>query len=47
VITSAVQNFKDDVKSGGYPSDAESYHLPKDTLVTLQAIAERKRAMTV
>ena len=47
VITSALQNFKDDVKSGGYPSDAESYHLPKDTLVTLQAIAERKRAMTV
>ena len=47
VITSAVQEFKNDVKSGGYPADAESYHLPKDTLVTLQAIAERKHAMTV
>ena len=47
VITSAVQAFRDDVKSGGYPSDAESYHLPKDTLATLQAIADRKRAMTV
>ena len=47
VITTAVQAFKSDVKSGGYPSDAESYHLPKDTLATLQAIAERKRAMTV
>ena len=46
-ITSAVQAFRDDVKSGGYPSDAESYHLPKDTLATLQAIADRKRAMTV
>jgi len=47
IITGAVQAFRDDVKSGGYPSDAESYHLPKDTLATLQAIADRKRAMTV
>jgi len=47
VITTAVQAFRDDVKSGGYPSDAESYHLPKDTLATLQDIAQRKRAMTV
>ncbi|HVP53458.1 MAG TPA: 3-methyl-2-oxobutanoate hydroxymethyltransferase [Candidatus Eisenbacteria bacterium] len=46
-ITSAVQAYRDDVKSGGYPSDAESYHLPKDTLATLQAIADRKRAVTV
>jgi len=46
-ITSAVQAYRDDVKSGGYPSDAESYHLPKDTLATLQAVADRKRAVTV
>ncbi len=46
-ITNAVQAFKNDVKSGGYPSDAESYHLPKDTLSTLQAIADRKHAMQV
>lgn len=46
-INNAVQAFSDDVKSGGYPSDAESYHLPKDTLATLQAIADRKRAMTI
>ena len=46
-ITSAVQAFKSDVKDGSYPSDAESYHLPKDTLSTLQAIADRKRAMQV
>jgi 3-methyl-2-oxobutanoate hydroxymethyltransferase len=46
-ISSAVQAFKSDVKSGAYPSDEESYHLPKDTLSTLQAIAERKRAMQV
>ena len=46
-INSAVQSFKNDVKSGGYPSDAESYHLPKDTLSTLHAIADRKRAMQI
>ena len=46
-ITNAVQAFKDDVKAGSYPSDVESYHLPKDTLSTLQAIADRKRAMQI
>lgn len=47
VITAALQEFKSDVKTGVYPADAESYHLPKETLATLQDIAERKRAMTV
>ena len=47
VITSALQAFCNDVHSGSYPSDAESYHLPKETLSTLRAIAERKHAMTV
>jgi hypothetical protein len=42
-----VQAFKSDVRSGSYPSDEESYHLPKDTLLTLRAIADRKRAMQV
>jgi 3-methyl-2-oxobutanoate hydroxymethyltransferase len=46
-IVNAVRAYSDDVKSGTYPSDSESYHLPKDTLSALQAIAERKRAMTV
>jgi 3-methyl-2-oxobutanoate hydroxymethyltransferase len=45
VIGNALQLFKDDVKSGGYPSDAESYHLPKETMTALQSIAERKRAV--
>ncbi len=45
VISNALRAFKDDVKSGGYPSDAESYHLPKETLAALQAIAERKRTV--
>jgi 3-methyl-2-oxobutanoate hydroxymethyltransferase len=47
VITNAVHAYADDVKARTFPSDAESYHLPKDTLSALQAIAERKRAMTV
>ena len=47
VITNAVQAFKSDVKSGSYPADEESYHLPKETLTALRDIAERKRAMTV
>jgi len=47
VITSALQAFSSDVLSGSYPSDAESYHLPKETLSTLRAMAERKHAMTV
>ena len=45
VIGNAVVAFKDDVKAGSYPSDAESYHLPKETLSALQGIAERKRAV--
>jgi 3-methyl-2-oxobutanoate hydroxymethyltransferase len=47
VIGNALLAFKDDVKSGGYPSDAESYHLPKETLAALEAIAERKHAVPV
>src|SRR5664279_5044200 len=43
VIATALQEFKSDVKTGSYPSDAESYHLPKETLATLHDIAERKR----
>ncbi|MGA3053249.1 MAG: 3-methyl-2-oxobutanoate hydroxymethyltransferase [Candidatus Korobacteraceae bacterium] len=45
VIGNAVVAFKDDVKAGGYPSDAESYHLPKETLSALEGIAQRKRAV--
>lgn len=45
VITNAVLSFKQDVKSGAYPADSESYHLPKETQSALHAIAERKRAL--
>ena len=31
LITQAVQAFRADVRSKKYPSDEESYHLPKET----------------
>ena len=42
VITHAVENFKADVASGHYPSDAESYHLPKETKLALETLLARK-----
>src|SRR5262245_87782 len=42
LIRSAVEQFKADVESGGYPSDAESYHLPKETRADLEAILKRQ-----
>ena len=44
-IRGAVEAYKADVEAGGYPADNESYHLPKDTQVALETIAERKRQM--
>ncbi|HET8666371.1 MAG TPA: 3-methyl-2-oxobutanoate hydroxymethyltransferase [Terriglobales bacterium] len=45
VINGAVQAYRDDVLAGRYPSDGESYHLPRETQAALETIAERKRAM--
>jgi 3-methyl-2-oxobutanoate hydroxymethyltransferase len=45
LIREAVSAFKSDVESGTYPSEAESYHLPKETQAALEAIQERKRLM--
>jgi 3-methyl-2-oxobutanoate hydroxymethyltransferase len=45
LITHAVQAYRADVKSHQYPSDAESYHLPKETKAGLETVLERKRAM--
>lgn len=42
LISGAVDQFKADVVSGSYPSDAESYHLPKGTREELEAILRRK-----
>lgn len=45
LITDAVQAFRADVRSHQYPSDSESYHLPKETKLALETVLERKRAM--
>ena len=45
VITNAVQAFRADVRSHQYPSDQESYHLPKETKAGLDTVLDRKRAM--
>jgi 3-methyl-2-oxobutanoate hydroxymethyltransferase len=45
LISNAAQAFRADVISGKYPSDEESYHLPKDTRAALETIGQRKRAM--
>ena len=42
LVRNAVAQFKTDVESGSYPSDAESYHLPKETRADLEAILRRK-----
>jgi 3-methyl-2-oxobutanoate hydroxymethyltransferase len=44
-ITHAVQAFRADVLSHQYPSDAESYHLPKETRSALETVLERKRTI--
>src|SRR5262249_47662883 len=44
-ITNAVLAYKDDVKSGAFPTESESYHLPKETHSALSDIAERKHAL--
>lgn len=45
LITNAVQAFRADVKSLQYPSDEESYHLPRETKAGLENVLARKRAM--
>ncbi len=45
VISQAMKAFKSDVETGLFPSDAESYHLPRETQAALETITERKRAM--
>jgi 3-methyl-2-oxobutanoate hydroxymethyltransferase len=45
LIKEAVQAFRADVKSSQYPSDEESYHLPKETRAALETVLARKRAM--
>jgi len=44
-VTEAAEAFKRDLAARQFPSDAESYHLPKDAQEALGLILERKRAM--
>ena len=45
LITHAAQAFRADVISHQYPSDKESYHLPKETQAALETVLERKRSL--
>ena len=44
-LPASVQAFRADVSARQYPSDEESYHLPKETRAALETVLERKRAM--
>ena len=43
VIRSAVEQYRKDVESGSFPSDAESYHLPQDVRDRLEQATPRER----
>ena len=45
-IANGIAGFKKDVEAGGYPSDEESYHLPKETKSALETIQTRKRELS-
>jgi 3-methyl-2-oxobutanoate hydroxymethyltransferase len=45
LISEAVRAYRADVVSGTYPSDEESYHLPKETRAALESLLDRKRAL--
>src|SRR5215467_3169788 len=45
LVRNAVQGFRADVRSRQYPSDEESYHLPRETRAALETVLARKRAM--
>lgn len=47
VIGNAIESFKSDVENGLYPSDAESYHLPKDLASGLESVQEKKKNLRV
>jgi 3-methyl-2-oxobutanoate hydroxymethyltransferase len=38
LITGAIQAYRDDVRSGAFPADAECYHLPRKKPVLTEAI---------
>jgi 3-methyl-2-oxobutanoate hydroxymethyltransferase len=46
LISSAVANFKADVEAKLFPSDGESYHLPRETQAALENLRLRKSTIT-
>jgi 3-methyl-2-oxobutanoate hydroxymethyltransferase len=44
-ITAAVEAFRGDVIARQYPSDSESYHLPRETQHALETVLDRKRSI--
>ena len=43
-ISGAVRDFKNDVESGAYPGEDESYHLPREVAEALESMTVRRRA---
>jgi 3-methyl-2-oxobutanoate hydroxymethyltransferase len=43
VMREGLTQFRQDVEAREYPSDAESYHLPKDTAAALEDVLARRR----
>jgi 3-methyl-2-oxobutanoate hydroxymethyltransferase len=43
-ISGAVHAFKEDVETGAYPGEDESYHLPREVAQALEAVTARKQA---
>ena len=43
VMREGLERFREDVEHRRYPSDEESYHLPRETAAALETVAARKR----
>ncbi len=43
LINDAIHAFRDEVTARHYPADEESYHLPKETMASLETVLERKQ----
>ena len=45
LLAGAARSFRQDVITGAYPSDEESYHLPRETQAALESLLARKRVL--
>jgi 3-methyl-2-oxobutanoate hydroxymethyltransferase len=45
LIRSAVEQYRADVVERTYPSDGESYHLPRETAQAIEIVEARKKAL--